>query len=188
MPRARKVSKKQAEVAARAMESRMSKPDLRDPDQWIPRELFAAYCGARSDKLLAYYDKAKAKRQLIVTDFDWLAFLLLPAWFGYRRQWNLWGTLTGMLVVATLLELLLHIRLPSGALAGSAMALGLMAHGILLANANGAYLKLKASGASDDAIRAALTDRASPSPRAAALALMGSLAIGVALGLLLPDV
>jgi len=164
----------------------MSKPNLRDPEQWIPRELFVAYCGARSDKLLAYYDKAKAKRQMVVADFDWLAFLLLPAWFGYRRQWNLWGTLTGLLAVATLVELLLHIRLPSGAFAGSAMALGLMAHGILLTNANAAYLKLKRSGLSDEAIRAALTDRASPSPRAAVLALVGSLAISVGFALLLP--
>lgn len=165
----------------------MSKPDLRDPEQWIPRDLFEAYCGAGSDKLLAYYDKAKAKRQLITADFDWLAFLLLPAWFGYRRQWNLWATLTGLLVVAMLLELFLRIRIPSGAFAGSAMGLGLMAHGILLANANGLYLKLKRAGLSQEALRAALVDRARPSPRLACLALFASLAIGVSLALLVPE-
>ena len=56
----------------------MTRPNLRDPDQWVPRELFAAYCGGGSDKLLAYYDKAKAKRQPIVWSFDWLAVSSFP--------------------------------------------------------------------------------------------------------------
>ena len=36
----------------------MEKTDPRDPKNWIPRELFAAYVGDGSSDMLAYYDKA----------------------------------------------------------------------------------------------------------------------------------
>jgi Protein of unknown function (DUF2628) len=157
----------------------MTKPDLRDPDQWIPRDLFADYCGPGSDKLLAYYDKAKAKRQMIVSNFEWFAFLLLPAWLGYRQQWVLWGTLTGCFAALSLLEAFFHFQLPNGAFGGLMIALGLMAHGFLLTNANGLYLKLKQQDLSHDAVRAALLGRARPRAGMACLALVGSLLIGI---------
>src|SRR5689334_9250294 len=104
--------------------ARVERFDPRDPETWLSRELFAAYCGARAEKLLAYYDKAKAKRSLIVFSFDWLAILLLPAWLGYRRQWILWGTLVGLIAVVTVVTELAHIDLPAGAFTGGLLALG----------------------------------------------------------------
>lgn len=157
----------------------MTKPDLRDPEQWIPRELFAKYCGPDAAKLLAYYDKAKAKRQLIVADFAWFPFLILPAWLGYRQQWTLWGTLTGCFATLSLLEGVMRFQVPSGAFGGMMIALGLMAHGFLLSNANGLYLKLTRQGVTGEALESALTGRASPRVGHACLALAGTLVIGV---------
>lgn len=157
----------------------MTKPDLRDPEQWIPRELFAKYCGPKSDKLLAYYDKAKAKRQLIVTDFEWFPFLVLPAWLGYRQQWALWGTLTACFAALTLVEALMRFQLPNGAFGGMMLALGLMAHGLVLSSANGLYLKLKKQGLTGEALESALAGRASPHVGFACLALAGSLLVSV---------
>jgi hypothetical protein len=165
----------------------MTKANLRDPEQWIPRDLFAAYCGPSSDKLLAYYDKAKAKRQLITASFDAFAFLLLPAWFGYRQQWTLWAALNGCLAAIAVAEIALRMQLPTGAFGGGMIALGLMARGLLLSNANGLYLKLKQQGLADDAIGTALAGRASPRAGHAALALLASLAIGIGAALFTPS-
>src|SRR5262245_55703593 len=82
----------------------MATVDLRDPSTWVTRELFAAYCGPSSDKLLAYYDKAVRKKQLIVFDWNTLAFFLLPAWLGYRRQWTMWVTVVGVVVASIVIE------------------------------------------------------------------------------------
>jgi Protein of unknown function (DUF2628) len=165
----------------------MAQPNLRDPEQWIPRDLFAAYCGANSEKLLGYYDKAKAKRKPIVFAFDWLALFVLPAWFGYRRQWTMWGTLVGMIAVITVVADLAKIQLPAGAFGGGLIALGLMAYGLLLSHANGLYFKLKKQALADDAIRAALADKASPSVGLAVAGVAGALFIQLLLVLLLPE-
>lgn len=152
----------------------MSRPDLRDPDQWIPRDIFAAYCGEESGPLLAYYDTAKAKRKPIVMSFDWLAFFILPAWLGYRRQWTLYAALIGTIAVITAVAALLDFKLPGGAFGGALIALGLMARGTLFTNANGAYLKLKKQGLGDDAIRAQLANKAKRSPGLAVAGLAGA--------------
>jgi hypothetical protein len=164
----------------------MSRPDLRDPEQWLPRDLFAAYCGPHSDKLLAYYDKAKAKRQLIVFAFDALAFFVLPAWLGYRRQWALWATLVGTIALITVTESVVRFELPSGAFAGALFALGMAAQGLLLTNANALFLKLKRQGLEEGAIRAALVDKARPSVGHAILGLVGAVAVQGILLLVLP--
>lgn len=155
----------------------MSRPDIRDPDQWIPRDLFAAYCGEDSGPLLEYYDKAKAKRKPILWSFDWLAFLVLPAWLGYRRQWTLYATLIGSIAVITAVTAVMHVRLPSGAFAGALIALALMARGLLFTNANSAYFKLKQQGRDDSAIRAALAGKAKRSPGLAVAGLFGAFVV-----------
>jgi hypothetical protein len=165
----------------------MSKTTLNDPTQWIPRALFADYCGEQADKLLAYYDKAAQKRQMVATSFDWFAILLLPAWLGYRRQWTLWGTLTGMLAAISIAEALFRFHIPTSAFGGVMIALGMMAPGLLLSNAHGLYLRLKQQGLSHDAMRRALANRAAPSVGLACLALAGSLAVGIATALLGPS-
>ncbi|HKU42399.1 MAG TPA: hypothetical protein VJR89_29775 [Polyangiales bacterium] len=164
----------------------MTRPNLRDPEQWVPRELFAAYCGPRSEALLAYYDKAKAKRQPVVMSFDWLAVFILPAWLGYRRQWTLWATLVGTIGAITIFTELAHVALPSGAFGGALLALGSMARGLLLTNANGQYFKLKQRGLADDAIRVELADKAGPSVGSALAALAGAILVQAALLMLLP--
>jgi hypothetical protein len=155
----------------------MTRPNLRDPDNWIPRELFAAYCGPGSDKLLTYYDKARAKRNMISVDFDLLAFLALPAWLGYRQQWALWAVLTGLLAVLPFIEVAAGVELPNAAFTGTLLALGLMARGLLLSNATGLFLKLKAQGLAPEAIQSALAGRASPRLPFAFAGLFGALVI-----------
>jgi hypothetical protein len=70
----------------------MEKPDPRDPKNWLPRELFAAYVGDSSDDMLAYYDKAVAKKNPMFMSFNLLAILVLPAWLGLRSQWAMWAS------------------------------------------------------------------------------------------------
>jgi hypothetical protein len=139
----------------------MASSDVRDPDNWIPRELFAAYVGPSSDDLLAYYDKALAKKNPLFMSFNLLAVLLFPAWLGLRRQWALWGTFTGLMGTLPFIELSLGFDIPGGAFIGVAVAMGCMARGLLLTSANARYLKLKRSGLDDNAIRNALEGRAS---------------------------
>jgi len=155
----------------------MANANLRDPRQWIPRDLFAAYCGPHSDKLLAYYDKAVRRRQIICWDFDWLPFFAVLAWLPYRRQWASWAILTGLLAASAVVEYMAQIELPSSAFAAGLAAMGLLAHSTLLTDANGRYLKLKRQGLSADALLAALRDRARPNQAWAWLGIMGALAI-----------
>lgn len=164
----------------------VSELDPRKPEHWLPRELFAAYCGARSDQLLAYYDKARAKGKPIVLSFDWLAVLVLPAWLGYRRQWASWASLVGTILVVSVGAQLAHLELPAGAFGGGLLALGASAHGLLLTTANGKYVKLKRQGLSDEAIGAALANKACPSAALGVAALLAAIAIQVAAMLLVP--
>lgn len=158
-----------------------------DPETWIPRDLFAAYCGDESERLLAYYDKAKSKRQMVTADLDWFALLLFPAWLGYRRQWKLWSVLAGVLAIASLVEAIARVHIPHGAFGGTMLALGMMAHGFVLSNAHGTYLALKKQGLSDDAMRTAMANRAAPSVMQACAALLGVLALGVLGAWLTPE-
>jgi hypothetical protein len=158
-----------------------------DPETWIPREIFAAYCGAKAERLLAYYDRAKSKRQMVTTQLDWFALLLFPAWLGYRRQWALWGALAGCLAVASIVEAIARVHIPHGAFGGMMLALGMMAHGLTLSSAQSIYLKLKGQGLADDAIRAAMANRAAPSAVLAMAALAGMLALGVLGAWLTPE-
>lgn len=138
----------------------MEKPDPRDPKNWIPRELFAAYVGDSSEDLMAYYDKAVAKTNPMLMSFNLLAVLLLPAWLGLRSQWAMWGIYTGLIGSLPFIEHALGIRYPAGALVGVSVAMGFMARGLLLASANGQYLKLKRQGLTQDAIHQAMYHRA----------------------------
>jgi hypothetical protein len=123
--------------------------------------VFAAYVGAGSDDLLAYYDKARDKKNPLLMSFNLLAVLVLPAWLGLHQQWALWGTFTGLIGILPFIEHALGIQLPMGAFVGVGVAMGFMARGLLLTTANGRYAKLKQQGMDDNAIRAALAGRAS---------------------------
>jgi hypothetical protein len=138
----------------------MAKVDLRDPQNWIPRELFAAYVGPGSDDLLAYYDKARDKKNPLLMSFNLLAMLALPAWLGLRQQWAMWATFTGLIGVLPFLEYALGIQLPMGAFVGTGVAMGFMARGLLLISANGQYSRLKRRGLDENAVRSALLGRA----------------------------
>jgi hypothetical protein len=138
----------------------MEKPDPRDPKNWLPRELFAAYVGDSSDDMLAYYDKAVAKKNPMFMSFNLLAILVLPAWLGLRSQWAMWGIYTGLIGSLPFIEHALGINYPAGAVGGVSVAMGCMARGLLLASANGLYLKLKRQGLTQDAIHQAMYNRA----------------------------
>jgi len=126
----------------------MEKRDHRDPKNWIPRDLFAAYLGPRSDDMLAYYDKALSKKNPLLMSFSPLAFFLLPAWLGLRQQWAMWATLTGLVGVLPFIERALGIAIPNGAFVGTGVAMGMMARGFLLVSANAHYSKLVRQGLS----------------------------------------
>lgn len=168
------------------MSHAMTKPDLRDPEHWLPRELFAVYCGGGSGKLLAFYDEAKRKRQMLGMHFDAFSFLALPMWLGYRRQWNLLATLVSVLLAFGVIEALTSLRIPHGAMAGAMGGLGLLGYGLLLSNANGLYWKLKRQGLNAEAIERAMADRAKPSVGRACAVLVVGLGVSFALAQLLP--
>jgi hypothetical protein len=138
----------------------MEKRDLRDPNNWIPRDLFAAYLGPRSDDMLAYYDKAVSKKNPILMSFSPLALFLLPAWLGLRQQWAMWATFTGLVGVLPFIEQALGIVIPNGAFVGIGVAMGMMARGLLLTSANAHYLRLTRQGLSASALLEALRGRA----------------------------
>jgi hypothetical protein len=159
----------------------MTKIDPRNPDHWIPRDLYAAYVGERSEGLLEHYDKAKAKRTPTAMSFDLFAILALPAWLGYRRQWLLWGTFAGLVGVAPFVEHLAGWELPGSAFVGMGLAMGLLARGFLLMSATARYVKLKNRGLDDDAIRAAMQDGARRSPLRALVGGLGAVIVIVGL-------
>lgn len=155
----------------------MEKLDPRDPKNWIPRELFAAYLGPRSDDLLVYYDKALSKKNPLLMSFNPLAMLLLPAWLGLRQQWAMWATFTGLIGALPLLEAVLGITIPNGAFVGAGVAMGMLARGLLLTNANAQYAKLMRQGLAPDAVREALRDRARLNVPFAVAGCVGSLLV-----------
>jgi hypothetical protein len=134
----------------------MAKVDPRDPQNWIPKELFAAYVGPGSSDLLEYYDKARDKKNPLLMSFNLLAVLALPAWLGLRRQWAMWATFTGLIGILPFVEQALGVQLPMGGFVGMGVAMGFMARGLLLTSANARYLKLQRQGASAGALREAL--------------------------------
>jgi hypothetical protein len=138
----------------------MDKVDPRDPQTWIPRELYAAYVGPGSDALLTHYDKAKANKNPLTMSFSLLALLALPAWLGLHRQWAMWATFTGLIGVLPFLEHAIGFEFPAGGFAGIGVAMALMARGLLLTNANSQYSKLKRQGLDASAIKNALEGRA----------------------------
>jgi hypothetical protein len=160
----------------------MANLDARDPQNWIPRELFAAYLGPGSEDLLAYYDKARATKNPLTMSFNLFAVLALPAWLGFRRQWAMWGTFTGLIGILPFIEHALGFQLPSGVFVGLGVAMGFMARGLLLTSANGHYLKLKRQGLADGAIRDELQGRARKNIPFAVAGGLGSVTTIVALG------
>lgn len=151
--------------------------NTQDPQNWIPRELFAAYVGPDSEPLLAYYDKAKTKKNPLTMSFNLLAVLALPAWLGLRQQWAMWATFTGLIGVLPFVEHALGVRLPTGGFVGMGVAMGFMARGLLLTSANAHYLKLKRKGLTDGAIREALQNKASANIPFAVAAGFGSVTV-----------
>jgi hypothetical protein len=139
------------------------KIDAKDPLTWISRELFELYCGAGSEKLLRFYDKAVEKRNVMAFSLNWLAILMLPAWLGYRKQWALWATLAVLGAIIPFIEGLFGLDIPRTSLTAGTLAISFMANGLLLMSANSHFVKLKKSGMDTEQIQGALHNRASSS-------------------------
>lgn len=137
--------------------------NAKDPQTWISRDLFESYCGSGSEKLLRYYDKAVEKRNAMAWSLNWLALVLLPAWFGYRRQWHALAALAGLFAVFPFIEKFFNFSVPNAGLAGIFLALAFMANGLLLMGATSIYIKMKKSGMDLEQIRDALENKASSS-------------------------
>lgn len=137
--------------------------NAKDPQTWISRELFESYCGSDSERLLCFYDKAVKKKNVMALSMNWLAFLLLPAWLGYRKQWHALATLAALIALLPFIEGFFDLGIPNTGLAGSFLALAFMANGLLLMSANSFFIKLKKSGMDTAQIRNALENKASAS-------------------------
>lgn len=137
--------------------------NAKDPQTWITRDLFNSYCGAGSEKMLSFYDKAVVKKNAMPWSLNWLAILILPAWFGYRKQWPLFATLAVICAALPFIEGIFGLKLPAAGLAGGMLALGFMANGLLLMTANHNFIKLTKSGMDITQIESALKNRASSS-------------------------
>ena len=162
----------------------MKKNDLKDPATWIPRDLFAVFCGEGSDKLLTYYDKCVAKKNPMAISANWLAILLLPAWLGYRRLWSQWLTLTLLFGILPFIEHFIKFEFPPAGYGGIGIALGMMANSMLLTKGTAIYQKLKKEGKSDAAITEEIRDQAAKSIPLAIAALFLSFAATIGLALM----
>ncbi len=139
------------------------KIDLKNPTNWIPKNIFKSYCGTNSDKLVIFYDKAVEKRKMNAMSLYWMAIILLPAWLGYRKQWAILITITAIFSIFPFIEAIFDMTIPSAGFTGGLIAIGLMCNGLLLMNANKEFLKLKQRGMDEDQICRALKNRVSPS-------------------------
>jgi hypothetical protein len=166
----------------------MPKADLKNPDVFIPRDLFAAYVGPGSEALLRFYDKVIEKGNPSTLSFDLLAILALPAWFGLHRLWAMWGTYTLLIGILPFIEHVVGHSFPAGALVGTSIAMGLLARGLLVSSANALYLKLKRGGLAPDAVQKALEGRAQASVPLAFAGGVASVAVIVGLGFLADSV
>jgi hypothetical protein len=153
------------------------KLDLKDPKNWIPKEVFESYCGDKSDKLLSFYDKAAAKGKMNSFSLNWLAILLLPAWLGYRKQWSILIAITVIFAGLPFLEAILSISIPISGFMGGLIAIGLLANSLLLMNAQKEYHKLKQRGMDNEDIKNQLNNKVSPSVQYAVLGFLGYLVI-----------
>ena len=146
------------------------KIDAKDPQTWISRDLFESYCGAGSEKLLGFYDKAVKKKNVMAFSLNWLAILLLPAWFGYRKQWQLFAALSVLCAALPFIEGFFGFNMPNPGLAGGFLATACLANGLLLMSANSTFVKLRKSGMDMEQIRNTLMNRASSSVASAIIA------------------
>lgn len=117
--------------------------------------------------------------------FNWLAILCLPGWLAYRQRWKLLLVFCVVLGGGSVVAALLGVDVPGAAYTGVGIALGLMAHGFLLTDANHRYQKLLKQNHSEQAIAAALTDQAAPRPLLAVFTIILVFGIALAFALLL---
>jgi energy-coupling factor transporter transmembrane protein EcfT len=149
------------------------KQNLKDPKNWISRDLFESYCGKKSDKLLSFYDKAAKKGKMNFLSVNWLAILLLPAWLGYRRQWAVLITLSIIFAILPFVEAIFSLPIPNSGITGGLIAVGLMANSILLMNAQKDFYQLKQEGIDNEEIKSRLKNKAAPSVQYAVFSLVG---------------
>lgn len=153
------------------------KTDMKDVATWIPRDIFEAYCGLRTERLLRFYDKAVEKKNQLSWDFNLLGFLFLPAWLGYRKQWKFLAGLTVAMVLIIFGEAFFGITLPTGGFLGMFIVFGFLCNGLMLSSIQAEFIKLKEQGLDNIQIRKVLQDKASPSVLVAVVVGIAYLAI-----------
>ena len=138
---------------------------LNDPTQWIPADAYRAYLGPDSDKLMGHYQKAVAKKKLMSASFNLFAFLALPIWFAYRRQWVAFAVLLAAAIGVIVYE---HFSgSNTRALSGALLGLSFFANSFLLATATEQYKRLIRSGATQTQVIERLQNKAARSTKAA---------------------
>jgi hypothetical protein len=123
------------------------------------------------------------KRNPMAMSFNWFAILCLPAWLAYRQRWQLLITVMIVVCLANIASEAFGFMVPTGAYGGVGIALGLMAHGFLLTDANHRYAQMVAQNQDPASIQKALANSASGRPLFALLGLAGSVAVSFALSL-----
>ena len=154
------------------------KYEPKEPSTWMPKEAFAEYLGDRNEGLLKFYDKAVEKKNPMTFDFNLFAILLLPGWLAYRRQWPTFLAFVGLISALPLVEGAMGFSIPNGAFIGMAVALGFMANGLLLSDANARYAK------ATEAERGELAGHARPSVVGAVVGVFAAIGLNIAGGLL----
>lgn len=151
--------------------------DAKDPETWIPKDIFLAYCGENSGKMGIFYDKAVKSKNAFSFSLNWLAILLLPAWLGYRKLWTIHLTFSILIGAISFVEFYFDFVLPSSSFTGSGVALGMMATALYFQDANIKYHKLKITIETSEEILTKMKGKGAASIPLAVVGLISSLII-----------
>jgi hypothetical protein len=124
--------------------------DLRNPETWIPRDYFAAYCGTRATKPLEHYERWVQKKK-ISPRLDLLAFFAFPIWAGLHKQWILWASWMTVVLASVFADE--YFNIPSSAFSiGISVGFGMIATMQLFLSATGKYERAKSTGLNHEQI------------------------------------
>ena len=135
--------------------------DSKNPDTWIPKNIFLAYTG--DSGLEDFYNKAVSNKYMYTTSFSLLAFLLLPFWLGMRRQFSMLAAFTGIIGLSIIVEYVFNITIPNLAFTVLGIVLAVRCRGFLLSSASQRYAQYKNERLTDEEIEMLMKDRAAKS-------------------------
>jgi len=148
----------------------MNSIDNKNPESWIPKDLFMLYCG--DNKLEKFYEKAVAKKNINQVKFNLVAILFPPLWFSSRKQWLVLLYFSFIIFLDTFLETYFNKAFPASAYVLLSIIPAFLSYSIILRMANYKYYNLKAKGLSQEDIKLGLKDKAKQSYKSAILGIL----------------